>query len=83
MSDRTYAVQYWSASKKAFLAINDMPTPHLKNAEKKLQGVIGYYAGEKMPAEVSQPNGDDAVLLAIQEELAARAIERPIDEDPS
>jgi hypothetical protein len=69
VSDRTFAVQYWSASKGAFQAINEMATPHLSNAIKKLEAVLAY------DTDATQPHGDETVLNAMKSELAARNAE--------
>lgn len=80
MSSNTYAVQYWSQSKQRFQAINEMPTPHLRNAEKKLAAVVSYYqedtGGQVAHAQV-QPQGNLEVLEALRAEILWRELNEP------
>lgn len=75
MSGNTYGVQYWSKSKDQFQEINEMPTPHLRNAEKKLEAVVAYYKEDAEGASSHgqvQPHGNLEVLEALRAELRWR-----------
>ena len=75
MSDNVWPVQYWSSSKGAYQNIAEMPTPHLRNAEKKLAAVVTYYQediGGPDAIHQVQPQGNLEVLEALRAELKWR-----------
>ena len=66
-------LRYFSSSKKTYQQIEDMATPHLENAARKLEaqiveGDLGAY---------SQGEEPNVVLDAIKAELAERAANQP------